>query len=136
MKDYKIAEDVAQIEFDRFVDLMDLDISDDFLDNDEKKDLAELKRKFTTSVQKGELLVLENGEVSYTPQRSEDKTIIVFSECTGAALQAMDRRKKSEDTGKLFAAMGSITHTSAATFSKMKMYDLKVCMAVTTLLMG
>ena len=65
-----------------------------------------------------------------------DADAITFHEPTGTSLIAMDRKKKSEDIGKLYATMGDITKTHASVFSKMKMPDLKVCMAITTLFLG
>lgn len=132
----KIAKEVAEQEFQRFVDAMDLDVDPAGMDEDDKKGFQQQKDRIIAAIQSGALVVNDNGEPVFTPQRTKDVDAITFHEPTGASLMAMDRKKKTEDIGKLYAAMGDITKTHASTFSKMKMADLKVCMAVTTLFLG
>jgi hypothetical protein len=131
-----IALEVAEQEFDRFVDSMDLDVNTAHMDADDKKDLDQLRSRIISAIQAGSLVINDNGEPVFTPQRTNDAAPITFHEPTGATLMAMDRKKKTEDVGKLYASMGDMTKTSAATFSKMRMSDLKVCTAVTTLFLG
>lgn len=132
----KVAKEVAEQEFCRFVEAMDLDVDTSTMDEDDKKGFTQQKDRIVLSVQNGSLLVNDSGEPVFTPQRTNDAEAITFYEPTGASLMAMDRKKKTEDIGKLYAAMGEITKTHASTFSKMKMADLKVCMAITTLFLG
>lgn len=134
-KDTKIAAEVAESEFERFVSTMDLDISTDGMDDDDKKDLSLQKGRVVASIMGGSLVINEDGEPIFTPQR-EDGEAITFHEPTGAALMAMDRKKQSEEISKMFAAMAAITKTHSKVFSKMKMADLKVCLAITTLFLG
>jgi len=131
-----IAKEVAEQEFDRFVDLMDLDVDTDGMDEDDKKSFTQQKDKLISAIQTGALVVEDTGEPVFTPQRTEGATPIKFYEPTGASLMAMDRKKKTEDIGKLYAAMGDMTKTNAGLFSKMRMPDLKICMAITTLFLG
>lgn len=131
-----IVKEVAEIEFSRFVDLMDLDIDPADMDEEDKKGFDQQYRRIIQAIQTGALIVNDNGEPIFTPQRSEESKPITFHEPTGASLMAMDRKKKSEDIAKLYATMADMTKTHISTFSKMKMSDLKVCMAVTTLFLG
>jgi len=131
-----VVKEVAEAEFLRFVDAMDLDVEPADMDEDDKKGFDQQKRKIILAIQNGSLIVSDKGEPIYTPQRTNDAEPITFYEATGSALMAMDRKKKTEDIGKLYAAMGEITKTHANVFSKMKMADLRICMAITTLFLG
>ena len=131
---HSIGIDVAECEFQRFVDLMDIDDSTN--ESEEAADFQKLKDRLISAMQSGALVINENGEPIYTPQRTKDIDPLTFHEPTGASLMAMDRRKKTEDMAKLYAAMSDMTKTHASTFSKMKMFDLKVCIAVATLFLA
>ncbi len=132
----KVALEVAEQEFNRFVEAMDLDVDPADMDEDDKKGFEQQRDRVVSAIQFGALVISDSGEPVFTPQRSKDIDPITFHEPTGASLMAMDRKKKTEDIGKLYAAMGDMTKTHAGVFSKMKMADLKVCMAITTLFLG
>jgi hypothetical protein len=136
MAEFKIALEVAEAEFNRFADAMELDVSTDSMDEEDKKGFEQQKSVLLKAIQKGALVFNEAGEPIYTPQRTDDADPITFYEPTGASLMAMDKRKKTEDVGKMYALMGDMTKTSAATFSRMKMADLKVCQAIAVLFLG
>jgi hypothetical protein len=135
MKDL-VAEEVAEQEFIRFVDAMDIDVDPEGMDEEDRKGFVQQKIKIVSAIKSGALVINDNGEPVYTPVRTKDATPITFFEPTGASLMAMDRKKKTEDIGKFYAAMGDITKTSAGVFSKMRMSDLKICMAITTLFLA
>lgn len=135
-KSEKIALEVAEKDFDRFVELMDLDLDTSDMDEDDRKGFDKQRKSLIDAIMSGSLVVNDNGEPVYTPQRSKNTDPITFSEPTGAALMAMDRKKKSEDVGKLYASMGNIAGIHQNIFSQMKMSDLKICMAITTLFLA
>lgn len=132
----KIAKEVAEQDFERFAESMDLDVDPSNMDEDDLKGFNQQKDRVIAAIQSGSLVVNDKDEPVFTPQRTNDAAAITFHEPTGASLMAMDRKKKTEDVGKLYAAMGDITRTNAKTFSTMRMADLKVCMAITTLFLG
>lgn len=132
----KVVKEVAEQEFSRFVECMDLDVNPIDMDEDDRNSFNQQKDRIISAIQSGAVVISENGEPTFTPQRSNDVNPITFYEPTGASLMAMDRKKKTEDIGKLYAAMGDMSKTHASVFSKMKMADLKVCMAITTLFLG
>ena len=134
-KDIIVAADVAESEFVRFVDSMDLDINTDGMDDDEKKDLSLHKGRFISAIINGSLVINDEGEPVFTPQRGEHDAL-TFHEPTGAALMAMDRKKQSEEIGKMYVVAAAMTKTHSKTFSNMKIADLKVCMAITTIFLG
>ena len=131
-----VAKEVAEQDFNRFADSMDLDIDPVGMDAEDKKGFEQQKDRIIAAIQSGSLVINDSGEPVFTPQRTKGADAITFYEPTGASLMAMDRKKKTEDIGKLYASMGEMTRTHASTFSKMKMPDLKVCMAITTLFLG
>ena len=132
----KIAKEVAEQDFNRFIEANDLLVEHDGMEKEDRESFGEQKARIVRAIAKGHLVINEDGEPVYTPQRSEDSKPLTFHEPTGASLMAMDRKKKNEDVGKLYATMGDMTRTDAKTFSSMKMADLKVCMAVTVLFLG
>lgn len=132
----KVAKEVAEAEFERFADVMDLDLDPADMDEDDKKGLTQQRNRVVSAIQSGALVINESGEPVFTPVRTPGVEPLTFHEPTGASLMAMDRKKKTEDVGKMYALMGEITKTHANTFAKMKMSDLKVCQAVTTLFLG
>lgn len=130
----KVDRETAELEFERFVEAMDLDLDPAEMDEEDRKGLDIQKGKILSAIMAGSLVINEDGEPVFTPAVEGDQ--IKFPEPTGAAFMAMDRKKKTEDMGKLFAMMAAITGTHASTFAKMKNRDLKVCIAITTLFMG
>ncbi|MEE8574113.1 MAG: hypothetical protein V3T30_01770 [Thermodesulfobacteriota bacterium] len=135
--DNKIALDVAEAEFKRFTDAMDLDVNTEGMSADEKRDFTVQRDRLIKAIQSGALTINDNGEPVYTPQRANaEVNAITFNEPTGASYLAMDRKKVGEDMGKLFSTMADITGTSSGIFSKMKNSDLKVCMAIVTLFLA
>jgi len=136
-KDNKTGKDVAEAEFNRFTEKMDLDVNTEGMSADDKRDFTLQKDRLVRCIMDGSLTIDEDGQPTYTPQRAgSDVNDITFYEPTGASYIAMDRKKVGEDMGKLFATMADITKTSSGLFSKMKNADLKVCMSITTLFLA
>ena len=137
MSEPKVVLEMAEQEFNRFAETMDLDVSTDGMSADDKRDFTIQRDRIIKVIQSGALVVNDDGCPVYTPQRAgADVKPIIFYEPTGASYLAMDRRKVGEDMAKLFSTMADITKTSSGLFSKMKNGDLKVCMAITTLFLA
>ncbi len=133
----KINKEVAEAEFSRFTEKMDLDVNTEGMSADDKRDFTLQKDRLVRCIMGGSLTIDEDGQPTYTPQRAgDDVNAITFYEPTGASYIAMDRKKVGEDMGKLFATMADITKTSSGLFAKMKNADLKVCMSITTLFLA
>lgn len=132
----KVAKEVAEQEFQRFIDMNCILWDRPGMKEEDLEAREEQKAYLVGALVAGSLVINEAGEPVYAPQRSGDGDALTFHEPTGASMQAMDRKKKTEDVGKLFATMADMTHTDAKVFSTMKMPDLKVCMAITTLFLA
>ena len=131
----KVALEVAENEFNRFTDNMDLDVDERFMDEEDLTAFNKQKRRIITAICNGSLVINENGEAVYTPQKSGDIEPLVFHERTGASVMAMDNKKKNHDVAKTYAVMGDITGVHQNTFAKMKGIDIKICEAIFALLM-
>lgn len=136
MNDQKIDKETAELEFDRFIEMMDIDVDPEFLDDEDKKALDTQKRRIVSAIMAGSMVINDSGEPEFTPQRSGEMETLRFREPTGAALMQMDRRKKNEDMGKLYAIMAEMAKVHSNTFAKMKMSDLRICQAVASLFLG
>lgn len=131
----KISKDMAEIEFQRFVDSMDLDIDETTMNDEDKDSFLIQKRKLISAIEKGYLVINENGEAVYTPQKS-DVGSLTFHERTGASILAMDGKKKNQDIAKMYAVMADMCKVSAKTFANLKGVDIKTCEAIFALLMA
>lgn len=128
--------ETALVEFDRFVEAMDLDVHDASLSDEDKQDVSVHKDLIVKHIMRGSLVINDRGEPVFTPKRSDNRDPLTFYEPDGAALMEMDKKKSSQDVGKMFALLGALTKSTPATFARMKMKDLKVCQAVMTLFLG
>ena len=137
MEEDKISREMAEQEFDRFGASMDLDFDTSFMDEEDRKGFEQAKRRIVKALMSGAMFINDDGCPVFKPQRVDtDVNPITFYESTGATYMAMDRKKKTEDMGKMMALMADYTQTSSGLFAKMKNADFKVCLAVTTLFLG
>lgn len=123
-----VAREVAEAEFVRFFEAMDLRLEDPDLDEEDQKAFREHRRIFIEAVERGTLVVNDDGEPVYTPPSTGKP--IAFHEPTGATLMAMDQIKKGHDVKRSYAVMASQTKTPIAVFSAMAQREFKVCEAV------
>ena len=130
----KVAREVAEQEFDRFVEMMALDANIDKMDPDDAKQFGEQKERFVKAVMVGDLIVNDAGEPVIT---LGDRSVI-FKEPTGATYIALGSKsgKKGNDVSALCAAMGDITGEAPAFFSRLPNRRFKLCLAVTLLFFG
>jgi hypothetical protein len=137
MSEPKISKEMAEQEFDRFLEAMDIEADPVDMDEDDKKGFKQQKSRLVAAIMSGSAIIDDLGQPVFTPKRSgEDGPPITFYEPTGASIMAMDRKKKAEDVGKLYATMADMTKQPAKRFASMKYPDLRVCIAVTTLFLG
>jgi len=133
----KIAQEVADAEFERFVDAMDLDVDTAKMDAEDVTAFNKTKSRLIRAIQSGALSFNEDGESVYTPQhkRSKHKDAITFHERTGASLMATDGKKKNCDAAKTYAMMADMCKLHPSVFAGMVGTDIKICEAIFALLM-
>lgn len=132
-----IANEVALVEFDRFVEVMDLDLDTAGMDAEDLTAFNKQKSKIIRALERGTLVINESGEAVYTPNNPKTKTTdpITFHERSGASLMAMDGKKKGHDVSKTYAIMADMCKVHPSTFAGMVGNDIKLCEAVFALLM-
>lgn len=134
----KIATEVCEDDFKRFCDTMDIDVDPKGQDDDDKKSLMDCKRTMMRAMERGFLVISDDGEPVYTPVGGDPdfRSPITFKEPKGETWSARDGIKDTHDTKKLYSSMSSMTGLSVVRFNKMAGRDLKVCFAVTLLFLG
>lgn len=131
-REKKVATEVAEHEFVRFCEAMDLD-TEPKGDDEDLRSYNETKRRIVDAICEGRLVVDEDGQPVFTPS---DGGSITFYEPEGSSLLAMDQKKSGHNVGKSFAVLAAMTKQPAMRFSKMKNRDLKICQAVMVLFLG
>ena len=133
----KIALEVANAEFERFTEEMDLDIDTAKMDDEDKTAFEKQKSRVIRAIQRGALIINEEGEAVYTPYhpRSGHKEPITFHERTGASLMAMDGKKKGHDVAKTYAVLADMCGVHQNVFAGLVGPDVKTCEALFSLLM-
>jgi len=134
MSDPKIIKEMAEQEFDRFIEAMDIEADPLEMDDEDKEQFKKQKSLVVARIMAGNVIIDDVGQPVYTVHG--DGEPITFYEPTGASLMAMDRKKKAEDIGKLYATMADMTKQPIKRFAGMKYRDLKVCIAITSLFLG
>jgi hypothetical protein len=132
-----IAAEVAEGEFDRFADSMDLELDPATMDEDDLANFKKVRARLVKAIRNGSLTINETGEAVYTPRNPKTKTTdpITFHERTGSSIMAMDGKKKNEDVRKTYAVMAEMCGVHPNIFAGMVGIDGKVCEAIFALLM-
>ena len=130
-----IAKEMAELEFDRFTEMMDLDVDESFMDENDLSSFGKQKRRIVSAISNGSLLINDKGEAVYTPQKSPTTDPITFHERTGASIMAMDGKKKNHTVSQTYAVMADMTKSHPSIFAKMRGVDIKICEAIFALLM-
>ncbi len=132
-----IDKETAEREFDRFIECNDLDLDTAGMDTEDLAAFNKLKNRIYRVLQRGSLVINDDGEPIYTPQneKSRHKEPITFHERTGASLIAMDGKKKNHDVAKTYAIMADMCKVHPSVFAGLVGIDVKVCEALFSLLM-
>jgi len=133
----KVDSKVAEAEFERFVERMDLDLDTADMDVEDLTQFTRQKKRILRAIECGALAVNDDGEAVYTPQNPKSKyqEAITFHERTGASLMAMDGKKKGHDMAKTYAIMADMCGVHQKVFAGLVGSDVKVCEALFALLM-
>ena len=96
------------------------------------------KSRVIEAIEVGALIINEDGEPVFTPQRknSKHKEPITFHERTGASLMAMDGPKKGHDVKKMYAVLAEMCRVHPSVFAGLAGTDIKLCEALFSLLMA
>jgi hypothetical protein len=128
--DKKVPTELAEQEFDRFLEAMDLAYKCDpsKMDAEDNKALDKHKLVIVTAIERGNLVIDEKGQPIFTPSTGGDP--ITFFEPEGASFMASDTVKSGKDVEKTNAVLGAMTQQPAKRFAQMKGRDYKVCQSI------
>ena len=68
MSEKKVATEVAEQEFVRFIEAMDLDVDPKDWSDDDKKSYEDTKRKIIRAMERGDLVINDDGVPQFTPK--------------------------------------------------------------------
>lgn len=131
----EITVDVARKELQRFANAMDLDWELEYLSEKERQEFDKQERVLIKAMQKGKLLINDNGEPEYTTTNQELDPL-VFREPKGTDLMSMDKGKENEQVGKMYRMIASICGVSPRVISSLPHRDQKVITGLTVLFFG
>lgn len=131
-----ISIEVAEAEFTRFVEAMDLDVDPAEMDAEDRESFKQAKRRIVGALLAGSLVVTEQGEPVFTPVASTNKDPITFYEPTGSVLMAADSAKKNHYMEKTLLMVVAMTRQDKSRFANMPHRDLKVCLSIAGLFLG
>ena len=130
--------ETAELEFENWAEAMDLDVETEFMSDEDKASFETQKRRLIRAITVGSLTFDDDSQAVYTPQNKNSKhdQPITFKERTGASMMAADNTKKGKDAAKMMAVMADITGLHSKNFAGLVGVDIKVCEAISCLLMG
>jgi hypothetical protein len=130
---YKVAEEVAEQEFERLCEAnrIDYDVSD--LNEEETTDWLELRGGIVKLIRQGTLVVSEDGKPIYTPPGGSKS--LTFHRPTGATLMALDSHKDKR-VANLTAAMADMTRVNSGEFGRMDSRDFQACGRIANLFLA
>jgi hypothetical protein len=133
----KISTEVAEQEFNRFVEQMYLQLDTSQMDADDLTAFNNQKNRIIKAIEDGHLVINDAGKAVYTPfmEDSKHKDPITFNQRTGASLMAMDGKKKGHDVAKTYSVLGDMCKVHPNVFAGLAGADIKVCEALFALLM-
>lgn len=136
-KDYVVDKETALHEFNAWAEEVDLDVSVEDLDQEDKIELEKHIRRIVNAIQIGALTFDDDGDAVYTPRnkRSKHKEPLKFRERTGASLMATDRKKAGNEVAKMYAMVADMTEKSPGAISGLCGVDIKVVESLFALLM-
>ena len=130
-----VTREVAENEFSRFVDAMDLDIEPETMTEEDRASFEVQRRRVIKAIESGLVVINDNGEPEIFT-KTVDASWITFYEHTGASLMASAGKKKDDRVKQMYAIMADMTKQTPKTFAQMKRRELKVCEAIAVLFLG
>jgi len=134
---YKVDQETAEAEFDRFIDANEIDADERDMDAEDLQFFRKQKRKLLRALQDGSLTIDESGCPEYTPQLAESASPgpLKFRPRSGASLMASDAKKPNHLAAKTYAMMADMTQREPKVFARLVGRDIKICEAIFGFLM-
>lgn len=138
MDDFKIPVDVAESDFARFVEFMDIDVDPSRMNEEDQKSFDNQKHILIRSICNGNLTIDEFGVPTFTPVKGDAiaRQPLTFREPDGATMLALDKHGKNAGMAKTYSVLAEMAKVTPSHFAKMANRDLKVCQALGALFLG
>lgn len=134
---YPVDQETAEAEFERFVELNEIDADESAMDAEDLPFYRKQRRRMVGAIMDGSLTIDEDGCPEYTPQHRDtrNKNPVKFRPRSGASLMASDLKKQSHQVAKTYAIMGDMTQQDPKRFAGMAGRDIKICETIFGFLM-
>ena len=133
MSEKKVAREVAEAEFDRMCTARRVNIDPEEMTAEEYESLLEVKQRIVRTIERGDLVVSENGDPIYTPPIPGAKPI-TFYRPTGATFMTMDGDDGNQ--ARLVRILTEMTRSAKGEISKLEAPDYVVCSKLANLFMA
>jgi hypothetical protein len=127
----KVAAEVAEQEYERWVDAMALELDYPGIPDAVQRGVARHRHRLIGAIQRGDLVVDDEGRFVFTPRKAPEPAPIVFHEPTGATLMGI---KEADEVKRGVKILAAVTHQNEGRFAKMANSDLSVCSSIIELL--
>jgi hypothetical protein len=131
-----VAKEVAEEEFARLCDALDLDLEG--FDDDEQEKFDGIKHDVVRAIERGRVTVDQEGQVTIQLKRPVGEVgAITFTRPTGASLMAIGDSRKKNEVEKLLLLMADLSGQPSVVFTRMDyLADGKLCQKVVSLFLG
>ena len=124
MSNYKLSEDAARDQLDKFFDYYDVDL--DIIPEKQVEAVNASIDRIVRGIRKGKLEIVE-GENLKIIQHVKDETTLEYGELSGRTKVAMGKKSDTDYNGRIYALCGSLTGIGEAGILKLKGADLSLC---------
>ncbi len=131
---FKIAKEVAEVDFLRMCDAFRIDHDTSELSEEERTEWDDLRGTLLRDLRAGTLVVAEDGKPTYTPPGAPKG--LTFHPPTGATIMALETYAGQKNIANLVAAMADMTRTDRGEFGKMNARDFQACARVAKLFLA
>ena len=127
----KVAPEVAEQEFQRFAELMDLDLDESKMNEEDLEGFLKHKRIILNAIVTGHVTVDDDGcPTVHLKRPTEQLSSVTFHEPTGSTFLSMDQKKKTQDVSKMYSMIQDMAGLPAGALAKMPNRDLRVVQSV------
>lgn len=125
----RVAREVAEQEFERMCTARRLCTDPNEMDADDATSFEEVRKQIVRAIQRGELVITDEGDPIYTPPVPGSKPL-TFYRPTGATFLAMDARGPNESNGnqaRMVRALTEMTRSGKGEIAKLEAPDYQLC---------
>jgi hypothetical protein len=137
--EWKVDNETANAEFERFCDLWEIDSDIESMSNDDKSGFESQKSQLIKAIKRGRLSVNDDGTLNYTfsdfSEKNKGETITI-KRPKGSAYMEMDGFNDKQMIRKTYAILAGMTGKAVSYYSNVDGVDLKALQAVITLFLA